>query len=130
MSGDRARWRPRLHNLGNTFGHAIENAAGYGEYLHGEAVAIGLCAAARCRRNLVTSAGDFERLERVVTAHALPTRLRAPLAYPELHAAMTRDKEVRAGGCASSCCAGSARRRRRPTCRRVGRESFHEVGAA
>lgn len=33
-------------NLGHTFGHAIENASGYGTWLHGEAVAIGTCMAA------------------------------------------------------------------------------------
>jgi 3-dehydroquinate synthase len=33
-------------NLGHTFGHAIETGAGYGTYLHGEAVAIGTCQAA------------------------------------------------------------------------------------
>ncbi|MGZ4997426.1 MAG: 3-dehydroquinate synthase [Methylobacter sp.] len=33
-------------NLGHTFGHAIETGAGYGKYLHGEAVAIGTCQAA------------------------------------------------------------------------------------
>ncbi len=33
-------------NLGHTFGHAIETGAGYGHYLHGEAVAIGTCQAA------------------------------------------------------------------------------------
>lgn len=88
-----------LLNLGHTFGHAIENAAGYGEYLHGEAVAIGLCAAARLSQKLGDIAGnDVGRIERVVAAHALPTRLRAPLAYPDLQAAMTRDKKVRAGG--------------------------------
>ena len=42
--------------------------------------------------------GDVAAVERVVTAHALPTRLRAPLAYPALLDAMTRDKKVRAGG--------------------------------
>src|SRR4051812_30282898 len=41
-----------LLNLGHTFGHAIEQVAGYGAYLHGEAVAIGLCAAARLSKNL------------------------------------------------------------------------------
>ncbi len=88
-----------LLNLGHTFGHAIENAAGYGEYLHGEAVAIGLCAAARLSQKLgAISAAEVTRIERVVAAHALPVRLRAPLAYAELHAAMTRDKKVRAGG--------------------------------
>ena len=33
-------------NLGHTFGHAIETGMGYGQYLHGEAVAIGMCQAA------------------------------------------------------------------------------------
>jgi 3-dehydroquinate synthase len=88
-----------LLNLGHTFGHAIENAAGYGEYLHGEAIAIGLCAAARLSQKLgYIESGDVARVERLVSAHALPIRLRAPLGYPELHAAMTRDKKVRAGG--------------------------------
>ncbi len=40
-SGKRA-----LLNLGHTFGHAIENAMGYGEWLHGEAVGAGMCIAA------------------------------------------------------------------------------------
>ena len=88
-----------LLNLGHTFGHAVENAAGYGEYLHGEAVAIGLCAAARLSHKLgYVSAAEVGRVERVVAAHALPVCLRAPLAFTELHAAMTRDKKVRAGG--------------------------------
>jgi 3-dehydroquinate synthase len=88
-----------LLNLGHTFGHAIENAAGYGEYLHGEAVAIGLCAAARLSQKLgYIGAGEVARVERAVTAHRLPVRLRAWLAYADLHAAMTRDKKVRAGG--------------------------------
>jgi 3-dehydroquinate synthase len=88
-----------LLNLGHTFGHAIENAAGYGEYLHGEAVAIGLCAAVRLSEKLGSlAADDVARVERVVAAHALPVRLRAPLPFAELQAAMTRDKKVRAGG--------------------------------
>jgi 3-dehydroquinate synthase len=37
-------------NLGHTFGHAIETGVGYGEYLHGEAVAIGTCQAADLSR--------------------------------------------------------------------------------
>ncbi len=87
-----------LLNLGHTFGHAIENVAGYGSYLHGEAVGIGICAAARLSQKLdYITAGDVARIERVVGAHALPTRLRAPLAYRELLAAMNRDKKVRAG---------------------------------
>ena len=87
-----------LLNLGHTFGHAIENAAGYGEYLHGEAVAIGLCAAARLSRELgFLAAGEVGRVEAVLAAHALPTRLRAPLPVAALMAAVARDKKVRAG---------------------------------
>ncbi len=87
-----------LLNLGHTFGHAIENAAGYGEYLHGEAVAIGLVAAARLSRELgFVTAADESRIAAMLAAHALPTRLRAPLPLAALMAAMARDKKVRAG---------------------------------
>ncbi len=88
-----------LLNLGHTFAHAIENVAGYGEYLHGEAVGIGLAAAARLSHKLgYIAATDIARIEQGLAAQALPVRLRAPLAFAELHAAMTRDKKVRAGG--------------------------------
>lgn len=87
-----------LLNLGHTFGHAIERAAGYGRYLHGEAVAIGLCAAARLSQRLGRLAeADVARVEAVVAAHALPVRLRAPLPLADLMGAMARDKKTRAG---------------------------------
>lgn len=88
-----------LLNLGHTFGHAIEQVTGYGTYLHGEAVAVGLCAAARLSRKLgYIDAAGVARVDAVVAAHALPTRLREPLALAPLVAAMARDKKVRAGG--------------------------------
>lgn len=88
-----------LLNLGHTFGHAIENVAGYGAYLHGEAVGVGLCAAARLSQKLgYLTPADVARVDRVVAAHDLPVRLRAPLPYADLDAAMGRDKKVRAGG--------------------------------
>ncbi len=88
-----------LLNLGHTFGHAIENAAGYGEYLHGEAVAIGLCAAARLSQKLgYIAPAEVARVEHGVAAHALPIRLRRPLGYAALQTAMMRDKKVREGG--------------------------------
>ncbi len=88
-----------LLNLGHTFAHAIENVAGYGAYLHGEAVGIGLGAAARLSQKLgYISPADVARVDGVVVAHGLPGRLRSPLGLAALHAAMTRDKKVRAGG--------------------------------
>lgn len=87
-----------LLNLGHTFGHAIERAAGYGEYLHGEAVAIGLVAAAHLSHRLgLVPEGVIGRVERVLAAHALPVRLSASLPLPVLMAAVARDKKVRAG---------------------------------
>jgi len=87
-----------LLNLGHTFGHAIEQVAGYGTYLHGEAVAIGLNAAAQLSVKLgALPPADAPRIEAVLAAHALPVRLRAALPLPALLAAMARDKKVRGG---------------------------------
>ncbi|MSU69913.1 MAG: 3-dehydroquinate synthase [Opitutaceae bacterium] len=87
-----------LLNLGHTFGHAIEQVAGYGTYLHGEAVAIGLCAAAHLSQQLgYLSPAETARVAAVVAAHTLPVRLRTPLSLRDLVAAMARDKKVRTG---------------------------------
>jgi shikimate kinase/3-dehydroquinate synthase len=55
LLGERA-----LLNLGHTVGHAIERAAGYGEVLHGEAVALGLIAAARVSTAVTGAPADLE----------------------------------------------------------------------
>jgi 3-dehydroquinate synthase len=87
-----------LLNLGHTFAHAIEQASRYGTYLHGEAVAIGLFAAARLSESLgLLTARDVARVEAVLAAHALPVRLRSPLSLDDLLAAMGRDKKMREG---------------------------------
>jgi 3-dehydroquinate synthase len=87
-----------LLNLGHTFGHALEQVAGYGAYLHGEAVSVGLSAAARLSRRLGTiGEPDVDRVEAALSAHALPTRLRTPLEVRKLMAAMARDKKTRSG---------------------------------
>ncbi len=83
-----------LLNLGHTFGHAIEQVAGYGTYLHGEAVAIGLVAAARLSARLgLLPVAAVREVEAVVAAHGLPVRLRRPLPARALLAAMARDKK-------------------------------------
>ena len=87
-----------LLNLGHTFGHAIEQATGYGSYLHGEAVAIGLAAAARLSLKLgYLSPADISRVESLILSHGLPVRLRDPVSLAVLTEAMARDKKVRAG---------------------------------
>jgi len=87
-----------LLNLGHTFGHAIEQVTGYEAYLHGEAVAIGLCAMARLSQKLgLLNPADIKRIETVVAAHALPVCLRKPLPLADLLAATARDKKIRAG---------------------------------
>ena len=66
--GDRA-----LLNLGHTFGHAIENAMGYGVWLHGEAVAAGTILAADLSQRLgwLTSL-DSKRVSNILQAANLP----------------------------------------------------------
>jgi 3-dehydroquinate synthase len=92
-SGGRA-----LLNLGHTFAHAIENVAGYGQYLHGEAVAIGLNLATQLSVELgQIDAADIERANALIERCALPTTLKAPLPVSDLIAAMQKDKKNRGG---------------------------------
>jgi len=92
-SGGRA-----LLNLGHTFGHAIEAVAGYGDYLHGEAIAIGLYLAARLSEELaLIDRGSAARVRKIVEQYKLPYRLRSPLSASKLLAAMSRDKKVKQG---------------------------------
>jgi 3-dehydroquinate synthase len=62
-----------LLNFGHTFGHAIESAAGYGTWLHGEGVAMGMALAARfsARQGRIDGA-DAERLESLLARMGLP----------------------------------------------------------
>lgn len=66
-AGERA-----LLNLGHTFGHAIENAMGYGVWLHGEAVAAGTVMAAELSQRLNwLQANDVERIKAIFAAAEL-----------------------------------------------------------
>ena len=62
-----------LLNLGHTFGHAIENAMGYGVWLHGEAVAAGTMMAADLSQRMDwLSADDVARIKNSLLAANLP----------------------------------------------------------
>ncbi len=68
-SGERA-----LLNLGHTFGHAIENGMGYGNWLHGEAVAAGTVLAAKLSLELgMLNAAGLERITQLFKRAGLPT---------------------------------------------------------
>lgn len=65
-----------LLNLGHSFGHAIESAAGLGKVLHGEAVALGMVLAHRFSARLGTcTAADAERVATHLAACGLPVKL-------------------------------------------------------
>ncbi len=91
-TGERA-----LLNLGHTFGHAIENAMGYGVWLHGEAVAAGtLMAADLSKRMGWLSPAEFSRILNVLSSANLP--LQAPQLGAEKYLdLMANDKKVADG---------------------------------
>ena len=84
-------------NYGHTIGHGVEAATGYRDYLHGEAVAVGMVGAARIGERLgLHDREPVARLADVLRALGLP--LSAPGADPEaVLAAMRLDKKVRGG---------------------------------
>lgn len=88
---ERETGRRALLNFGHTFGHAIENALGYGEWLHGEAVAAGMLMAAE-----LSGIGDDERerLRKLVEAAGLPACPPA-IGAAKMRAAMESDKKIR-----------------------------------
>jgi 3-dehydroquinate synthase len=91
-AGERA-----LLNSGHTFGHAIEAGVGYGEWLHGEAVAAGMVMAAELSRRMgLLADADVARLRTLLKRAALPVD--APrLGAPRYVALMSHDKKIVAG---------------------------------
>ncbi|MBP38106.1 MAG: 3-dehydroquinate synthase [Chloroflexi bacterium] len=86
-----------LLNYGHTIGHAIENVSGYGTYLHGEAVAIGMMAAAGIAERLGMIDSELvDRQRSVLKAYGLPVK--APgLDIDALIDASKSDKKSRGG---------------------------------
>lgn len=87
-----------LLNMGHTFGHAIEHALGYGEWLHGEAVAAGLAMAANMAVRMDwLRAAEYRRICRLLERAGLPNKPPATLSPMQLLRSMRRDKKIRGG---------------------------------
>lgn len=86
-----------LLNLGHTFGHAIETGVGYGEWLHGEAVAAGMVMAAELSHRLGwIGRSDVDRVVKLLQRAKLPVH-GPPLGSERYLELMAHDKKVIAG---------------------------------
>jgi 3-dehydroquinate synthase len=98
VAGDeRERGRRVELNFGHTFGHAIETATGYGDWLHGEAVAVGMVMAAALSQRLGwLAAADVQRIRELLRRAGLPVE--APrLGSGRARELMGMDKKVLEG---------------------------------
>jgi 3-dehydroquinate synthase len=81
-------------NLGHTFGHAIETFAGYGNWLHGEAVGTGMMMAAdlSAREGWISSA-DYDRILHIIRKANLPEWPPANMTPADFMSLMAVDKK-------------------------------------
>lgn len=87
-----------LLNLGHTFGHAIEAEQGYGQWLHGEAVATGIVLASKVAvEKEWLSESEFRRIEQLLEAFDLPLAKPESMDFEDFMKHMRRDKKVLAG---------------------------------
>ena len=85
-----------LLNLGHTFGHAIEQNLDYKGWLHGEAVAVGICLAAQLSYELqYLCLTDIQRIRNLLSKANLPTHLPLGLTVDNLISAMHTDKKIK-----------------------------------
>jgi 3-dehydroquinate synthase len=84
-----------LLNLGHTFGHAIEAEQGYGNWLHGEAVAAGMVLAAKTslKQGLINEA-EASRISQLIALFDLPLKAPAEMQYSHFAEHMQLDKKV------------------------------------
>lgn len=90
-------------NFGHTIGHAIEQATGYTEYLHGEAISVGMVAEAKLSEILgLAPSGTADQVKSCLSSQGLPTHLNSPLDAADLIQVMKVDKKAKDGKLAFS----------------------------
>ena len=94
-------------NFGHTLGHALEAATGYRQFLHGEAVGVGMAeAAAISARVGFCDRGSLERIHGLIKKAGLPSKLPSDLSPQILISGMELDKKSAAGKIKFVMCAG------------------------
>lgn len=87
-----------LLNLGHTFGHAIEKCAGFGQWLHGEAVAMGIVMCMIYSKKLgIFAESDFSKVKKLLESYNLPTSLNPKLDASKMLESMFHDKKTESG---------------------------------
>jgi 3-dehydroquinate synthase len=85
-------------NFGHTFGHAIETALGYKDWLHGEAIAVGMIMAAELSSKIgLIEETEVNKIKSLIERAKLPTSLPASMKGADLRDLMSVDKKARDG---------------------------------
>ncbi|WP_068617111.1 3-dehydroquinate synthase [Paenibacillus tuaregi] len=82
-------------NLGHTIGHAIEAVGGYGEFLHGEAISIGMIGSALLAVNRGRERSIYTRTKEILEKFGLPTALPKHVDTEQLISALLHDKKFK-----------------------------------
>ncbi|WP_019640368.1 3-dehydroquinate synthase [Paenibacillus fonticola] len=82
-------------NLGHTIGHALEAIGGYGEFLHGEAISIGMAGSALLAVNRGRDRSIYEETKALLQKFGLPTTMPRHLNEDDIISAMLHDKKFK-----------------------------------